>query len=752
MLCTEDWGRATPGAASLTVPLVASKDQVQDGASHLLLSFEKLIGAGGGLYQEVFSGYQLDSVQVEVEKDPAESCTLVTDPHITSIDTDRTFNLYRVGDYTAYHSPSRHFEVQIRTWPCNGGRVTCICGVAIREKNDLIRIHGCDRAYYSRSIGSPDIEVPRPLREGTTVMQSTDGHEISVSLPSGSEVTVKAFSNYGGHFNVHLVIPSVDKGKGQGLCGTFDGDRTNDFTHRDGTVDSQCSSYCTPQAFTESWKNGHSTSLFRMVPPAVDEEYTTKYCQCQNGTLQINCTARGHINNPAPCPTCIARPFPEWNGTWEWTTNGRRSLDDEGAVYADTDEIATTFDPDDYTAFVPATPSWPTPSGITEWQAEARCRQALQGSQLWSHCHGQTEHTGNTIDNCKEDILFGDSYDSLESLVDSFTSDCQAELAKDPDNYVTNAEGETVMKPEISTDVCSTTCLQHGRCQRGLCLCSAGYTGDTCQLVAGQGPQLLRIRGRSEFCDVNVKPCRRVFIDADNIEMTETMACKVQEILPNGTISSEVSIEEAMFMSGTKLMCYLPDSRVKSDRSVAKFRISATLDGSVYGNELNLTVYDSICLNCSKAGCVKLPDTCMINDLCYADGDLNPGNEGQICETATNTSIWTNIYPEMAAPVLTGPSHDGAFVCAVSTSERGPTARYKVSWSVDGHPYPRQRELNLPVGVYQAVYNLEDLPPAGMFQCKISSHYTDRNINSPRLVSNAIDLSVSSYQTDSKVI
>nr|KAG5698468.1 hypothetical protein BaRGS_021998 [Batillaria attramentaria] len=55
----------------------------------------------------------------------------------------------------------------------------------------------------------------------------------------------------------------------------------------------------------------------------------------------------------------------------------------------------------------------------------------------------ETEHTGNTIDNCKEDILFGDSYDSLESLVDSFTSDCQAELAKDPDNYVTNAEGET---------------------------------------------------------------------------------------------------------------------------------------------------------------------------------------------------------------------------------------------------------------------------------------------------------------------
>nr|KAG5698469.1 hypothetical protein BaRGS_021999 [Batillaria attramentaria] len=177
-------------------------------------------------------------------------------------------------------------------------------------------------------------------------------------------------------------------------------------------------------------------------------------------------------------------------------------------------------------------------------------------------------------------------------------------------------------------------------------------------------------------------------------------------------------------MSGTKLMCYLPDSRVKSDRSVAKFRISATLDGSVYGNELNLTVYDSICLNCSKAGCVKLPDTCMINDLCYADGDLNPGNEGQICETATNTSIWTSEY-----------------IVKAGTSERGPTARYKVSWSVDGHPYPRQRELNLPVGVYQAVYNLEDLPPAGMFQCKISSHYTDRNINSPRLVSNAIDLS-----------
>lgn len=734
-MCKEEWDTTTTGAISLTIPLVASKDQIQDGNSDLLLSFEELISVGGGPYLNAFGGYQIQSVQIQVEKDPAETCTMVTDPHITSIDSNSNFNLYRVGDYTAFQNPSRHFEVQIRTWPCNGGRVTCICGVAIREKDDLIRIHGCERAYYSVGIGAPDIEVVRPLRQGTSVKQSTDGHEIAVYLPSGSEVIVKAFSDYGGHFNVHMAIPSADKGKGAGgLCGTYDGDATNDFTHRDGTLQSACGSYCTPETFTESWKNDRSTSLFRITPPALNEDYNVTYCQCKNGTTQINCTARGDVAKPViPCTGCQDKL---WLGG-DWKQNRRRAAD--GTVYADVDDVSQTFDPDDYADFVPATLHWPTPSGITEQQAEAKCRQALHGSQLWSHCQGQTAHANNNIDNCKEDVLFGDSFDSLQSLIDSFTSDCQAELSKDPANYVTNAEGENVIKPEMSSDVCSTTCLQNGRCEKGRCLCNPGFTGDTCQLMEGQGPQLLNIRD-SEFCDINARPCRKVFINVTNVQMSDKLTCKVQEILPSGEVSTKVSFEDGEFLSGIKMMCSLPDARVKSERSVKKFMISASMDGSLYGNALSLTVYDSVCQSCNDSGCVHLPNTCLIGELCYADGDVNPLNKGNMCTIANSTTQWTNLYPEMTAPSLIGPNSDGAMACSVRTNDTSPTARYRVSWYLNGQPYPRQRELNLPPGVLTAVYNMLDLPRTGLLMCKMSSYYTGETISSPALASNSIDL------------
>ena len=76
----------------------------------------------------------------------------------------------------------------------------------------------------------------------------------------------------------------------------------------------------------------------------------------------------------------------------------------------------------------------------------------------------------------------------------SFLTECQVTLSKDPANYVTDAHGKSVLKPEIYDDVCSVFCHQHGHCVRGKCICDAGYAGDNCHLVAGQGPQLDRIR------------------------------------------------------------------------------------------------------------------------------------------------------------------------------------------------------------------------------------------------------------------
>lgn len=77
---------------------------------------------------------------------------------------------------SALHTPC---QMQVRTWPC--GHVSCVCGVVIREKNDVIRVDECDQPYAGHHT-SPKVEVySKPLREGTVIQRSTDGHEVTVS-------------------------------------------------------------------------------------------------------------------------------------------------------------------------------------------------------------------------------------------------------------------------------------------------------------------------------------------------------------------------------------------------------------------------------------------------------------------------------------------------------------------------------------------------------------------------------------------
>ena len=62
-------------------------------------------------------------------------------------------------------------------------------------------------------------------------------------------------TNY--YLNTYLTVPSIDEGEARGICGTFDGVNNNEFTRRDGGVESECSSharFCVPERFTESWK------------------------------------------------------------------------------------------------------------------------------------------------------------------------------------------------------------------------------------------------------------------------------------------------------------------------------------------------------------------------------------------------------------------------------------------------------------------------------------------------------------------
>lgn len=93
-------------------------------------------------------------------------------------------------------------------------------------------------------------------------------------------------------------------------------------------------------------------------------------------------------------------------------------------------------------------------------------------------------------------IQYGDTTAFLDDITSSFTTQCQLILAQDPDNYVTNTEGEQVMKPELLDYICPVECLKHGQCEdKGQCVCQDGWEGETCLIETGKGPELIEIKG-----------------------------------------------------------------------------------------------------------------------------------------------------------------------------------------------------------------------------------------------------------------
>ncbi|XP_025079698.1 uncharacterized protein LOC112555480 [Pomacea canaliculata] len=680
-LCRFDWDNKLQ-EMSTSFTIEARYLQIQDGNKDLLVSFSRLTIADPSPYMKVFSGLQIPSVQVYLEQRDSKLCQMVTDPHITGLEDKRQFHLLNVGDYTAYENIRRDFEVQIRTWPCNNDKATCICGVAVREKDDLIRVNGCNHGFYGQHVGSPEITVPRPLREGTTILQATDGSTITLYFPSGSEIRVTASALYGGHLNLDLSVPGSDFPHGRGLCGTFDNNANNELTHRNGFVDKMPANNV-PVKFTESWKIDNRTSLFDIIPPSSGNSSVPLHCICGKNGDNVTCTYKTNIIK-LQCRNCrVAQKccFVGWQ-----PTSGKRSAN--GGLYIDSDEVNSVYDPSRYADFQPATLSWPTPTGINESQAENYCSTALRQSQLWSHCQDKTQEIQGLIENCKIDIQMADKYTGLEPIVDAFMTICQLELAKDPDNYVSTPNGESILMPAISDDVCNPVCFINGHCNKGNCVCNKGFIGDNCQ-IKDEPPTLSGIRG-SSLCDFNEKPCRKIFIDATNIQNTETMACKVQEIMNDGSVSESFSKEEAVFLTLNKLGCSLPDAGIKTEKSIKRFYITATIDGHRYSNAVNMTVYDSSCQNCTQEGCRKLPNTCLINSLCFQDGELNPRDNSQVCTVSLSMTEWSPVptvpsdYPVITSVNVSRSEDNTQLRCEVNADASKPTASFRMAWGIDG--------------------------------------------------------------------
>ncbi|GFN74202.1 histone-lysine N-methyltransferase SETMAR [Plakobranchus ocellatus] len=247
--------------------------------------------------------------------------------------------------------------------------------------------------------------------------------------------------------------------------------------------------------------------------------------------------------------------------------------------------------------------TWPNDQGMTEAQASTLCSQAISKSQLTSKCASMSPNSRETfMADCLSDILYGGTIDFLDAITDAFTAECQQVIAKDPSSYVSDPiTGQRMLKSEYSGDICLTDCLDHGHCgPGGVCICDQGWEGEYCHMMVGKGPELDKIRS-GPLCDKSQRPCQKVFIDATNINLSDDLACAVQEIDEQGKAITKTLITDAEFISSSRISCEIPETTVSSKR----YQVSATNDGALYGNALDILVFDSICLDCNGEGCTE---------------------------------------------------------------------------------------------------------------------------------------------------
>ncbi|XP_025079127.1 uncharacterized protein LOC112555124 [Pomacea canaliculata] len=202
-------------------------------------------------------------------------------------------------------------------------------------------------------------------------------------------------------------------------------------------------------------------------------------------------------------------------------------------------------------------------------------------------------------------------------------------------------------------------------------------------------------------------------------------------------------MEEAVFLTLNKLGCVLPDAGIKTEKSIKRFYITATIDGDRYSNAVNMTVYDSSCQSCTQEGCQKLPDTCLINNLCFQDGELNPKDNSQVCNVSASTTEWSIVptapsdYPVITSVNVRRSKDNTQLRCEVNADTSKPTASFRMAWGVDGDWL---QESVLPSGHLEAAINLSDVSYAKQVTCRARSTFTDSDIFSPFTYSNPFSM------------
>ncbi|XP_066302881.1 von Willebrand factor D and EGF domain-containing protein-like [Branchiostoma lanceolatum] len=623
-----DWDSNTHRVYSSPFTVKAVQDNQQDGNKIQTIVFEHIVTSPYShpansnpehffFVAHVYDRYAPENVRVEtVDSGEPGHCQGVTDPHYTTFD-GKYYTILELGQYYFYRHKDITSEVQVRTWWCGRhvtpgqttpppGTPTCHCAAALREGNDIVIVDLCHVGWGNHLSAYPRIiektTTGRPLSAAVVLKKDTAGRKFTVTMPSGTQLRTDI--NYWG-LDVHVRIPKSYQGETEGLCGSWDGKPNNDFTSR--------------PLMASTWSVPAGTSLFEVDCP--DDDPTATYndaifCECGDALNQIQCSAKQNtVNNPV-AGINIPITANQWANNVPCGNRRKRSIptgtsDDEHYVYTDDIEESENYAFDFGGNQTPAPPlQWPTPTlHITEQQATLHCKQAITNSSLSSVCASMGVDIFSPVPACVEDIQITEDMAIAIAHVEIMKASCTDVAYQNISLYEIDDDGVAVPPLAVQQNLCPGDCSQKGQCINGTCVCDEGYTSVDCSLEEGSPPQLLLIPNNG-LCDIRRRPCRKTSIIADGLVESENLTCKVGHIkiehVSRQYIQGSEEMTNAALRSFREVTCLLPESPVlvgtpdeTEGEVVHGLAISVSNDGENFGDERVLTVYDSLCQDCT---------------------------------------------------------------------------------------------------------------------------------------------------------
>ncbi|CAH1254988.1 VWDE [Branchiostoma lanceolatum] len=642
-----DWDPDTLRAEAEPVRILPVQDMKDDGDHVAALEFGTIVKPffwhpldnHGTLVPHIFNGYTPPGIQTLTEDAPTGHCYGVTDPHYRTFD-GTSYTMLDVGEFVFTKSTRRKFEVQVRTYECGSlPEVSCHCAVAVREGNDIVIVDICHR-QWSYQVNPKIIEKTaggRPLSPGVTVKGNANGRQFMITMSEGS--TIRAEVNSWG-LNVYLDTLPIDKGEMTGLCGTWDDNRSNDFTMKDGSLAADTSQ------FIQSWRVLQGTSFFDIddfpPDPAADDGVT--FCTCASSEA-ISCSPSDNSSpNPVANINLPTAPKKAIGNVLNGGKRKKRSTDTDPSMYTDSIEYEDKYDFNYGNASAAVAVSmWPTETkGITQEQADAHCRRTIVNSTVADSCQELGIDIFAAVEECIVDIQLTEDLSIADAAVGVMKSECVTVVYKNVSLYDVMDDGSAVPSVSVKNNLCPADCSHNGACINGTCQCHDGFTSADCSVAEGTVPEIWSVPNGG-LCDIRQRPCLKTAVIADNIIASENLTCKVRQVqIQDGMqtiLENTEELTKATLQTFREVSCALPQSPVlqgtpdNTEGAVAHgMLISLSNDGQQFSEEVLFTIYDSVCQECVQGPtCTAKPGTCNIREFCFEDGDPNPDNWCEQC-------------------------------------------------------------------------------------------------------------------------